>query len=257
METIVLSKRNCHRADKVRQIAHPEYGEWTFEWRGQKLREGFMHTEYAHLASQPGWGNATVVSDNETEMRLWEVVSWKYDISFEDLWARAVRAYDGTSFSPEVRAATAIREYESLVIEDLKKLPAEEHDEYVAKFREWVGTLFDKHSRILSVMIAGPANFPVRRNENPTTPSTELPKNLVNGGPSMPSGWQSALKPLNLPKRKRPKNGTVSNETSTITCKLVLRLTPARTPTRTEPHSPTRFSAKLNASPTIGKPPSY
>lgn len=151
METIVLSKRNCHRADKVRQIAHPEYGEWTFEWRGQKLREGFMHTEYAHLASQPGWGNATVVSDNETEMRLWEVVSWKYDISFEDLWARAVRAYDGTSFSPEVRAATAIREYESLVIEDLKKLPAEEHNEYVAKFREWVGTLFDKHSRILSV----------------------------------------------------------------------------------------------------------
>lgn len=165
METIVLSKRNCHRADKIRQIAHPEYGEWTFEWRGQKLREGFMHTEYAHLASQPGWGNAVVVSDSENEMKLWEVVSWKYDISFEDLWERAVRAYDGTSFSPEVRAATAIREYEALVIEDLKKLPAEEHDEYVTKFREWVGTLFDKHSRILSAMITGPANFPVRRNE--------------------------------------------------------------------------------------------
>lgn len=165
MKTIVLSKRNCHRADKVRQIDHPEYGEWTFEWRGQKLREGFMHTEYAHLASKPGWGNATVISDSETEMKLWEVVSWKYDISFEDLWERAVRAYDGTSFSPEVRAATAIREYEALVIEDLKELPAEEHEEYVAKFREWVGTLFYKHSCILSSMITGPANFPTRRNE--------------------------------------------------------------------------------------------
>lgn len=163
METIILSKRNCHRADKVRQIAHPEYGEWTFEWRGQKLREGFLHTEYAHLASKPGFGNATVISDNE--MKFWEVVSWKYDISFEELWDRAVRAYDGTSFSPEERAATAIREYESIVIEDLKELPAAEHEEYVAKFREWIGTLFDKHSRILSSMITGPANFPTRRNE--------------------------------------------------------------------------------------------
>lgn len=163
METIILSKRNCHRADKVRQIAHPEYGEWAFKWRGQKLREGIFHTEYAHLVSKPGWGNAMVLPD--AEMNLWEVVSWKYDITFEELWSRAVRAYDGTSHSPEVRAATAIREYEALVIEDLKELPAEEHEEYIAKFREWVGTLFDKHSCILSPMITGPANFPTRRNE--------------------------------------------------------------------------------------------
>ena len=165
MEAIVLSRRNCHRADKIRQISNPENGDWTFEFRGQKLREGFMHTEYAHLASKPGFGNAVVISDSDKEMKLWEVVSWKYDISFDDLWDRAVRAYEGTSFIPEVRAATAIREYESLVIEDLKNLPAEEHDDYVNRFKEWVGVLFDKHSRILSSMITGPANFPVKRNE--------------------------------------------------------------------------------------------
>lgn len=165
MEAIVLSKRNCHRAGTVRQISNPENGEWTFEFRGQKLREGFMHTEYAHLASKPGFGNAVVISDSDKELNLWVVVSWKYDISFDDLWNRAVRAYEGTSFSPEARAAAAIREYESLVIDDLKKLPAGDHDGYIERFKEWVGVLFDKHSRILSSMITGPANFPVRRNE--------------------------------------------------------------------------------------------
>lgn len=165
MEAIVLCRRNCHRADKIRQISNPENGDWTFEFRGQKLREGFMHTEYAHLASKPGFGNAVVISDSDKEMKLWEVVSWKYDISFDDLWDRAVRAYEGTSFIPEVRAATAIREYESLVIEDLKNLPTEEHDDYVNRFEELVGVLFDKHSRVLSSMITGPANFPVKRNE--------------------------------------------------------------------------------------------
>lgn len=165
MEAIVLCRRNCHRADKIRQISNPENGDWTFEFRGQKLREGFMHTEYAHLASKPGFGNAVVISDSDKEMKLWEVVSWKYDISFDDLWDRAVRAYEGTSFIPEVRAATAIREYESLVIEDLKNLPTEEHDDYVSRFKELVGVLFDRHSRVLSSMITGPANFPVKRNE--------------------------------------------------------------------------------------------
>lgn len=165
MEAIVLCRRNCHRADKIRQISSPENGDWTFEFRGQKLREGFMHTEYAHLASKPGFGNAVVISDSDKEMKLWEVVSWKYDISFDDLWDRAVRAYEGTSFIPEVRAATAIREYESLVIEDLKNLPTEEHDDYVNRFKELVGVLFDRHSRVLSSMITGPANFPVKRNE--------------------------------------------------------------------------------------------
>lgn len=57
-----------------------------------------------------------------------------------------------------------IREYEEALLEDLKKLPAEEHKEYTEKFRAWVETLFDKHSRILSAMITGPARFPTERN---------------------------------------------------------------------------------------------
>lgn len=162
---VILSKKNCHRADKVRQIAHPEYGDWRFEWRGQKLREGFMHTEYAHIASKPGWGNAIVVSDSETTLNHWEVVAWKYEVNFEDLWDVACRAFDGTSFSPEERAAQYIREYEAALLDDLKQIPESEQEQYIAKFKSWVRTLFDKHSRIMSAMITGPARFPTKRNE--------------------------------------------------------------------------------------------
>lgn len=162
---MILSKKNCHRADRVRQIANPQYGDWRFEWRGQKLRDGFMHTEYAHIASQPGWGNATVISNSDAEMKLWEVIAWKYEVNLEDLWDVAVRAFDGTSFSPEERAAQYIRDYEQALLNDLKQVPDEEQEQYTAKFKEWVRTLFDKHSRIMSAMITGPARFPTRRNE--------------------------------------------------------------------------------------------
>lgn len=35
VEQILLSKKNCHRALKVVNIAKPEQGEWLFNWRGK------------------------------------------------------------------------------------------------------------------------------------------------------------------------------------------------------------------------------
>ena len=61
----ILSMKNCHRAATVQQIANPEYGVWKFEWRGQKLGGNAFYTEYAHIASKPCFGNATVISDME------------------------------------------------------------------------------------------------------------------------------------------------------------------------------------------------
>lgn len=162
---IVLSKKNCHRAAKIRQIAHPEYGDWDFEWRGQKLSETFLHREFAHIASKPGFGNATMISDSDNDMKLWEVIAWKYEINFENLWNLAVRAFSGTSFSPEERAAQYIRDYETDLMNDLTKIPEDEQSRYIDKYTDWVRTLFEKHSRCLSAMIAGPSNFPSRRAE--------------------------------------------------------------------------------------------
>lgn len=166
METTILNIKNCHRAATVRQISHPEYGEWKFEYKGQKIHDGFMRNEYAHIASQNGFGNATVIADTDREMNLWEVVSWKYKENLEDLWSLACRAFHGTSFSPEDRARLHIYMYEKTLQDDLKLISnQEEKEKYTEKFRAWVRTLFDKHSRILSAMITGPARFPTARNE--------------------------------------------------------------------------------------------
>lgn len=158
----ILSMKNCHRAATVQQIANPEYGVWKFEWRGQKLSRNAFYTEYAHIASKPGFGNATVISDNN--MKFWEVLTWKYEINLSELWDAARRAFSATSLDPEKRAAQYIREYEILLLDDLKGIPQDEQGQYIAKFKEWVATLFAKHSRIMSAAITGPARFPTERN---------------------------------------------------------------------------------------------
>lgn len=158
----ILSMKNCHRAATVQQIANPEYGVWKFEWRGQKLGGNAFYTEYAHIASKPGFGNATVISDNN--MKFWEVLTWKYETNMAELWDAARRAFSATSFDPEKRAAQYIREYEILLLDDLKGIPQDEQGQYIAKFKEWVATLFAKHSRIMSAAITGPARFPTERN---------------------------------------------------------------------------------------------
>lgn len=160
---VILSKRNCHRAAKVRQIEHPEYGEWLFEWRGQDLGGNMMHRDYAHIASKPGYGNAIVVSDSN--LPQWEVVSWKYEVNLEELWEAAYNAFYSTSFVPEERAAQYIRDYEKELNADLTNISESGKEYYITKYKDWVRTLFAKHSRIMSAMITGPARFPTRRNE--------------------------------------------------------------------------------------------
>lgn len=162
---VILSKKNCHRAATVREIAHPELGEWAFKWRGQEIGSGFMHKDYAHTATSSKWNRSMIVYDTKEKLAEWEVVSWKYEVNLEELWDIARRAFDGTSFSPEERGAYYIRDYEKALNADIEYMPEEEKEPYITKFKEWVRTLFDKHSRCLSAMITGPARFPTRRNE--------------------------------------------------------------------------------------------
>lgn len=163
MEKIILTRKNCHRVAQVRLIDAPEMGIYEWGFREIKTGNGMFRCSFAHAAKQDD--DILQIRDAELELNKWEVVSWKYEVNFEDLWDKAVRAFENTSFSPEERAALYIREYEETLLGDLKKLPEDEHKEYTEKFRTWVVTLFDKHSRILSAMITGPARFPSSRNE--------------------------------------------------------------------------------------------
>lgn len=162
MEQIILTKKNCHRAAQVRLIEAPEMGLYEWNFRGLRQSTGMFCTSFMHIAKQGD--DEQSIRDAEIELNKWEVVSWKYDLTFEELYQKAVRAFSGTSFSPEERACMYIREYEKACLDDLKELPEDEHEKYIAKFREWVEILFDKHSRITSMMIAGPAKFPTARN---------------------------------------------------------------------------------------------
>lgn len=124
-----------------------------------------MLTDYAHTATSSNLNRVEIVYDNKDSLSGWEVISWKYDVNLEELWSIAVRAFHGTSFSPEERAAHYIRDFEKELNTDLESVPEGEKERYIAKYKDWVRTIFDRHSRILSAMITGPANFPTRRNE--------------------------------------------------------------------------------------------
>jgi hypothetical protein len=162
-EQVLLSKKNCHRALKVVNIANPEQGEWLFNWRGKKLSDNLMRCDYTHTAVRISDNEAVVI--NGKDLGLWSVVEWKYEVNLEEFWKCACGAFYATSFSPEERGSYHIRMYEEELNDDIKTMPEEERERYIAKYKEWVQILFNKHSRIMSAMITGPARFPSRRNE--------------------------------------------------------------------------------------------
>lgn len=163
MEQILLSKKNYHRASKVVNVENHEQGEFLFIWRGEKLSNNLMHCDYAHTAIRISDNEEVVIYDKD--LGSWAVTDWKYKVNLEELWKCACDAFYSTSFSPEERGAYYIRTYEEELNADIEKMPEEERERYISKYKEWVKTLFDKHSRIMSSMITGPARFPTRRNE--------------------------------------------------------------------------------------------
>ena len=122
-----------------------------------------MRCDYAHTAVRISNNEEIVIYDKD--LGSWVVTEWKYNVNLEELWKCACDAFSSTSFSPEERAALYIRDYEKELNADLENMPENEKEHYITKYKEWVRTLFYKHSRIMSAMITGPARFPSRRNE--------------------------------------------------------------------------------------------
>lgn len=162
METI-LSRKNCHRAKTVRPANEPEATDYTFGFRAVRKHESLMYCAYAHTATAP---DGTKVELGEADFKNWVVTSWLYEENLEDLYEAGVRAFSGTSQTPDDRTAQYIREYEQEIQEDLKKLPEEDRLAYFTKYREWVATLFARHSRVMSAMVVGPARFPTAKNKS-------------------------------------------------------------------------------------------
>lgn len=156
-----LCLANAHRATLVRRKDEPGTV-YEFDWRGKRINENFLHSDFRHILRHEG--QDIELDDRCKAMEQYEVVSFAYEENFADLWNLAVRAFEGTSFSPEERAALYIRDYERALQEDLQQLPEADKADYVDKFRARVSDLFARHARILSPMITGPARFPSSRN---------------------------------------------------------------------------------------------
>ena len=81
-----------------------------------------------------------------------------------EFWENAYRAHSNTSFYPEKRADSIIKDYSEELEEDLKSL-GENCGNYKEKYINYFNAWLSAKSRCLSAMITGPARFPVARNE--------------------------------------------------------------------------------------------
>lgn len=86
----------------------------------------------------------------------------------QSLRTAAINAHRGTSFSPEQRGEQMISSYQALINADMMVIhdaTDEQKQRYAAKFKQLLSAYMGSMSRIVSTMIAGPSNFPVRRME--------------------------------------------------------------------------------------------
>lgn len=86
-------------------------------------------------------------------------------IQLTELKEIAYRAYTGTSFSPEKRAADIIASSESELNADLGDMPEFEHPQYIANYKKHLTAWLGAKGRCISTMITGGSNFPIRRAE--------------------------------------------------------------------------------------------
>ncbi|MCC7514568.1 MAG: hypothetical protein IT212_07730 [Bacteroidia bacterium] len=81
------------------------------------------------------------------------------------LYQAGYNAHRNTSFDPEKRAESIVKEYTAELLEDLKELPQDEHERYTANYKTHLFNWLRSKSNCYSVMITGPANFNNSRHE--------------------------------------------------------------------------------------------
>ena len=86
-------------------------------------------------------------------------------VTIDGLYKAAREAYMGVSFDPEKRADGIVYDYENELNNDLKTMPAEEQERYIANYKKHLFAWLAAKSRCYSSMIAGPSNFPARQME--------------------------------------------------------------------------------------------
>lgn len=123
VESQPLTVKNAHRVAMIRK---KESTEPPVPFHFRKKHLGM--TSFVHFSGKP---------EDEKELRPadfkdWEVTEFKYPGYLEDLWEAACNAYRWSSFDPDIRGESDIMIYEKEIHDDLKRIPAERHEEYIA-----------------------------------------------------------------------------------------------------------------------------
>lgn len=160
MEKIQLTVKNCHRAKRVMNDAISQDVVWAWNYKPNADAFGCSMSE----AFNENTGAKVEVKNIDMCLNDWNVVEWKYEENFEDLYKMAYDSFCAISHSPERRALDMIRSYEKLYLDDTKDMPEEMKADYFDKFRAKLITIIGKQNRIMSAAIVGPARFPVERN---------------------------------------------------------------------------------------------
>ena len=83
----------------------------------------------------------------------------------ENLTKLAIRAYSGTSFSPEKRGNDTAKWLSQELEADVLGMSPESSEKYRQKYLQHASRWLSRKGRVLSPMITGPSGFPVARNE--------------------------------------------------------------------------------------------
>lgn len=107
-----------------------------------------------------------------------ETINNVHGLILAHLLPLAIRSHGGTSFNPERRGETVVKDYSAELYADLQeirdsatKYGAEREatdaacSRYQMKYEQFLSAYLSSHSNIVSSMIAGPSNFPVRQME--------------------------------------------------------------------------------------------
>lgn len=161
MESVKLSKRNAFRVLRVKSLDSPELGVMDFEYNGYKNDRGaFMHTAIPHGV------DAEKIIIPELKMKDFDVVEFReLEATLDEYWDDANRAYYWSSFKPEERALSIIREHEAELNNDLKEMPEDEKERYVGVYKKRFSAWLHAMSGCASSAVTGPARFNVRKAE--------------------------------------------------------------------------------------------
>lgn len=151
-----LTVKNAHRATMIRRKGSEE-PPIPFHFRKKHLGMA----SFIHLYGNPEDGREL----HPAEFKDWEVVEFKHPAYLEDLWKQSCDAYRWSSFDPDIRGESDIMIYEEELHGDLKKIPEEKREEYMAAYKQKFAAQLAALSQCANPMVTGRSGFSVYKQE--------------------------------------------------------------------------------------------